>query len=322
MLETMTLKIEAEDAGSRLDSCVTTKLKGHSRSQIAKYIKLGNILVDGRLAKPSMTLMGTEEISFVVPDKRPSRLIAQNIPLDILYCDRSLAVINKPVGLVVHPGAGMSENTLCNALLHHFPDMAIGDEERPGIVHRLDKNTSGLMVVARTQEAHQYLSTEFRERRVTKLYRAWCWGVIDANMLEFKSGHVRHPKNALKFFTGLAAPQTYNPAVRLAHTKIDVINRFKNITEIVATLHTGRTHQIRAHMADNNYPLLGDHLYGGVRSLPHDFPTDLRQHIKALKGQALHAEHLAFRHPESEELMAFQAPLPPHLASLHTLLTS
>ena len=169
------------------------------------------------------------------------------------------------------------------------------------------------MVVAKTKEAHQFLSAEFKNRRVKKIYRAWCWGNIELDKMEFKTGHVRHPYNPLKFFTGLSVPKALNPAVRVAHTSIAVERRVKGLSEILATLHTGRTHQIRAHMADNGYPLLGDQLYGGKRSVPKDNDEELKRAILELTGQALHAEHLSFIHPITKELMAFDAPLPAHL---------
>lgn len=319
MINADIINIKTQDAGLRLDSCLAAKLQGYSRSEIARYIKMGFIRVDGQQVKPSLSLVGNEEVSFFKPDIKPASLSPKNIPLDILYSDDAIAVINKQAGLVVHPGAGVND-TLCHALLYYFPDMMICDEKRPGIVHRLDKDTSGAMVIAKTKEAHQFLSTEFKSRCVKKIYRAWCWGNIEFDKMEFKTGHVRHPHNPLKFFTGLSVPKAPNPAVRFAHTSIAVERRSKDLSEILATLHTGRTHQIRAHMADNGHPLLGDQLYGGKRTMPKDFDEELKQAILELNGQALHAEHLSFIHPITKEPMAFDAPLPAHLRTIAELL--
>jgi 23S rRNA pseudouridine1911/1915/1917 synthase len=321
MNEPIIYKVSSTDAGLRLDACLAGKLLGHSRAQITKFIKLGAILVNGRPSKPSMSLLGSERISFTMPCAKKATLEKEALPLDIIYSDDAIAVINKPSGLVVHPGAGVHKGTLCNALLYHFPDMAIGNEERPGIVHRLDKDTSGVMVVAKTHEAHQFLSAEFKERRVAKIYKAWCFGDLRPARIELKTGHVRHPHNALKFFTGIAEPQILGKGVRMAHTSVAVVHRRDGLCAIEATLHTGRTHQIRAHLADIGHPLLGDSLYGGARATPRGMDPELLVAIAGLKGQALHAASLSFRHPVTKEPLFFNAPLPSHLEKLDALFT-
>jgi len=310
------------DAGLRLDACLRARLSGYSRAQIGKFIKEGAIRVNEQLSKPSMMLRGQETISFIVPDRTECFMAAEDLALDIIYSDEAIAVINKAAGMVVHPGAGVRNNTLCNALLHHFPGMAVGNVDRPGIVHRLDKDTSGLMVIAKTHAAHQFLSAEFKAHRVTKIYQAWCWGQIDRPKIELRTGHIRHPYNPLRFFTGIKAPSAAQSGVRIAHTSIELIEAKLGISLVLATLHTGRTHQIRAHMADYGYPLLGDRLYGGARALSHSVNEKLASAIANLKGQALHAFKLSFVHPLSKELVSFTAPLPAHLAELETIFHS
>lgn len=309
------LKTSISDAGSRLDTFLAATLK-LSRSQVARLIKEGAITLNDRAAKPSLSLRPDEAVRIVRLEQPASTIIPQNIPLDILYSDEAIAVINKACGLVVHPGAGVYDQTLCNALLFHFPAMSVGDQRRPGIVHRLDKNTSGVMIVAKTHHAHQFLSAEFRERRVEKIYRAFCHGELMSDRLELKTGHMRHPKNPLKFYTKIPWPKAEISSIRRAHTTVEVINRSCGISAIRVTLHTGRTHQIRAHLADSNFPLCGDTLYGGARSLSHHAPQELRQALAHLEGQALHAETISFNHPVSHERMSFCAPLPKALLSL------
>lgn len=313
----ITFTLSTEEAGQRLDSCLVSRLSDYSRAQVASFIKIGAIRVYGEKSKPSLTVKGLENVSFELPEPVKSNLIPQDLPLDIIYSDQEIAVINKPAGMVVHPGAGISSNTLCNALIFHFPTMTVGNCHRPGIVHRLDKDTSGLLVIAKTHEAHQFLSLEFKAKQVKKIYRAWCHNHFDVQKLDIKSGHRRHPKHPLKFFTNVAVPLREGSGIRFAHTGIEVLHQTCGIAELKVFLHTGRTHQIRAHMADNGHPLLGDTLYGGVKDLKKPYRHDFDEVLAKLRGQALHAEHLTFRHPKTKEIISFQAPLPEHLKNLH-----
>jgi|SRR5579871_1517906 len=309
------IKAEPADKGLRLDAFLAQKLFC-SRAQVSKTIKAGLVTNIGATCKPAQKVSGDEAYSVVMPPPTVGRLEPQAIPLDIIFSDEHIAVVNKPVGLTVHPGAGVRDGTLCNALLYHFPAMNIGQEERPGIVHRLDKNTSGVMVVAKSPMAHQVLSDDFKYRRVKKVYRTLCVGEMIENRFELKTGHVRHPYNRLKFFTGLLVPKGKSSNVRMAHTSFEVICRRLGITELKATLHTGRTHQIRAHLADIDHPLIGDELYGGKKSWPSALPQTLLRALANLPGQALHAEVIEFAHPVGKQWLSFSAPLPEPLSTI------
>lgn len=304
------------DAGLRLDSFLAMRLPEHTRAQLSKFIKKSLVSINGQSVKPSFKLLGHEKVMLKVLSKERSGLVAQQLPLDIIYSDDHIAVINKAIGMVVHPGAGISDNTLVNAMLYAFPHMAVGGQERPGIVHRLDKNTSGVMVVALTHQAHVALTEAFKNREVEKIYRAFCYGSINNKCFELKTGHIRHPHNRLKFFTGLPAPQSSQSKVRIAHTSFSVNSNNFGVCDISARLHTGRTHQIRAHLADINHPILGDNIYANSRELCREAPKLLRDAIGKLSGQALHAESISFKHPITKEQLSFSAPLPTHMINL------
>lgn len=311
MSETELISANDEDKGMRLDVFLCQKYPDQSRSQIAAWIKEGLVcLGDKKLIKASYKINGDE--NFVIRQKTCqawASLEPQNIPLDFLYNDEHLAVINKPAALVVHPGAGIKDGTLCNALLHHFPQLKNSNQERPGLVHRLDKDTSGAILVAKNELSLRRLSEAFKERQVKKTYRAWACGEILEDFLELKTGHARHPFNPLRFFTNLPVPKSVGP-VRLAHSSVRVLHRKFGISAISVELHTGRTHQIRAHLADINHPLLKDALYGGNRALGKNITTDLQDLINQINGQALHAETLEFIHPNTKKPMIVKAPLP------------
>jgi 23S rRNA pseudouridine1911/1915/1917 synthase len=317
-VKTLKIVVEPNDVGMRLDSFLSKRLPKFSRAQIGKLIKLGKIASKVIIKKPAKQVLAHEIYSIEFDKKNNASFMKpQEIPLDILFSDEHIAVINKPSGMVVHPGAGIRDGTLCNALLYHFPDMSIGNIERPGIVHRLDKDTSGIMVIAKTEEAHQNLSDDFKHRRIKKIYRAFCHGEIQEKSFELKTGHMRHPYNRIKFFTKIQAPKMPSPNIRLAHTLFEVLSSGFGICEIKATLYTGRTHQIRAHLSDIDHPLLGDDLYGGRRSLKKSMPKTLNDAIVNLNGQALFAESLEFRHPISKKLLYFSAALPKILSNIH-----
>lgn len=307
---TRVIQASQQDIGIRYDQFIQKNLSKTSRSQINKLIKNGHITLNGHLCKPSQLIVGHEQFMVSLPEIKPAHITPQNIPLDILFSDDHIAVINKPAGLVVHPGAGVVDGTLCHALLYYFPDMAIGNECRPGIVHRLDKETSGVMVVAKTQEAHQILSDDFKYRRVNKIYRAFCYGEFKDASFELKTGHVRHPHHRMRFFTNILPPKTSLSNVRLAHSSFQVLKNGFGLAELRVILHTGRSHQIRAHLADIGHPLVGDELYGGKRDLPKSAPAHLKTAVGHLNGQALHAESLAFVHPITKMPLFFSADLP------------
>lgn len=305
------MKIQAttKNIGTRLDVFLTSKLD-YSRAQVAKMIKDGIITSDTPI-KASQHLKGTEKLHIILPSQpKSSALTPQNIPLDILYNDEHIVVINKPKALSVHPGAGIKDGTLCNALLYHFPNMEINHEQRPGLVHRLDKDTSGVMVIALTTKALTKLSDDFKDRKVEKIYHAWCYGEIEHQSFSLKTGHIRHPYNRLRFLTNIAAPKSSTTNIRMAHTDFKVLLKNQGISKIEAKLHTGRTHQIRAHLADIGHPLLGDLLYGGQRQLGRNANKRLKETIAQLNGQALHARKLYFKHPISNKNMEFIAEVP------------
>jgi 23S rRNA pseudouridine1911/1915/1917 synthase len=315
------IKASKEHQGLRLDLFLVKKLSGISRSYIHRLIKEGQVTWQGASLKPSYQILGEESFLVKKPPILSSTIIPECISLTILFSDKHIAVIDKPAGLVVHPGAGISSGTLCNALLHWFPDMNIGDAIRPGIVHRLDKNTSGVMVVAKTQKAHQILSEAFKERQVKKIYRVFCEGELLESSFTLKTGHVRHPVNRLRFLTKIDPSRSDgNSRIRLAHTEFISLRRGFGITELKAILHTGRTHQIRAHLADIGYPLVKDELYGAKRICSASYPKEVIRAFEMLNGQALHAESLEFAHPITKENLSFTSQLPEALSTLHDFL--
>lgn len=259
-------------------------------------IDQGRILVNDRPAKHSHVLKLDDKVSVDIPPPRKLDLIAEDIPLDIVYEDKDLIVINKPRGLVVHPAVGNWTGTLVNAILHHAKDLSgIGGVGRPGIVHRLDKETSGLMVVAKSDLAHSSLAKQFKDRLVKKLYVALVHGNIksDDGFIQAKIG--RHPVNRKKF----AVIKDANLKSREALTFFKILKRFKNYSLVELTLKTGRTHQIRVHLSHIGHPLVGDKTYGG-RTKIGDLPVSVM----------LHAETLGFTHPRTNKYMEFKQKLP------------
>lgn len=316
--EQITIKPEDSDKGLRIDVFLSKALPDVSRSRIQSLIAQKSIYALECAIGPSNKIKGHETFIIEMPEPKPSHMIAQDIPLDVLYEDDDIIVINKPAGLVVHPGAGNKDNTLTNALLFRFPGFNVGDVERPGLVHRLDKDTSGVMVCARNNEAHLYLTNSFKSRDVKKIYRAFCLGQFKSDKFELKTGHKRHPSNRKKFTTAIRAPLEPNKErIRLAHTQFKVLQTKSGITELEVQLQTGRTHQIRAHLADIGHPLVKDELYGGVNATNNLRDPDIKKAVKQLNRHALHAEFLAFIHPQSKILLEFKAPLPLDLQLLH-----
>ena len=292
-----TLVATASAKGERLDRFLAAQLADLSRSRLKALIDEGRVRVDGREAAPSHRLKGTESIDVEVPAPQPVALEPEAIPLQVVYQDSSLLVLDKPAGLVVHPGAGNRSGTLVNALLHHVKDLeGIGGELRPGIVHRLDKDTSGLMVVAKTQAALEALQRAFKGREVDKRYQALVAGQPpDAG--EFDTLHGRDPKNRLRFTGRLKRGKR-------AVTRFTVARRFPGAALVEIELLTGRTHQIRMHFAEAGFPLLGDALYGGRKQAKSPF----------IARQALHASQLAFAHPRTGKRLSFRAPWPADFA--------
>ena len=284
--------ITGEYAGERIDSVLSLLLEGYSRSYIQKLISDKNIFVNNSYVKKNYLLSESDTVRVIMPEPVPSGAVPEDIPIDIVYEDDHIIVVNKPKGMVVHPAAGNLSGTLVNALLYHCGSLSvINGAERPGIVHRIDKDTSGLLVCAKTDEAYRGLQKQFSEHSITRVYRAVVYFDFDEDSGSIDAPIGRDPKNRLK----MAIVQDGRRAV--THWKVR--ERFKGFTEIEARLETGRTHQIRVHMASINHPLLGDEVYGNVKK--HPYKTD---------GQMLHAGILGFIHPVTGQFMEFTSEPP------------
>jgi 23S rRNA pseudouridine1911/1915/1917 synthase len=299
----LSLNVAPAEAGARLDQLLAKRL-GFSRARLQKLLKSGLVAVNGKVLVASYRVKAGDAVTVTVPPPEPSELLPEPLPLNIVFEDRDLLVVNKPPGLVVHPGAGHRRGTLLNALLHHCPHLAeIGEVSRPGLVHRLDKDTSGLLVVAKTELAHQALVHQFQAREVTKRYLALVWGRLLALEGQIDREVGRHPTARRKMS---AHPRRGKAAL----TFWRVLKEFAGpLTLVELTPQTGRTHQLRVHLAAEGHPVLGDAIYGGGVSR-------LKGHLK-LKGlaplvrrQLLHAWQLGVTHPRTGEKMTWEAPLP------------
>jgi 23S rRNA pseudouridine1911/1915/1917 synthase len=297
--------VPADFNGQRLDRFLTAVLGGYSRSQVQKLIADGHVALDRREPKANLAMREGERVSVTVPDVQPTTTAPEALPLEILFQDADLAVLNKPAGMVVHPGAGHATGTLVNALLHHIPDLSgIGGEARPGIVHRLDRGTSGVMVVAKNDAAHQELARQFQDREVEKEYIALVWGVVQAGR-RIDAAIGRDPANRQKMSARARR-------ARSAVTRITRAHHLPGVTLCQVAIHTGRTHQIRVHLSAIGHPIVGDALYGGMRRR---VAGDLRA-LQRLERPFLHAERLVFTHPRDGRRMEFVAPLAPDLKAV------
>jgi 23S rRNA pseudouridine1911/1915/1917 synthase len=297
----------------RIDRYLSEHESIATRAQVQRLLRSGNILVDGRPVKPSYRTHGGECVSVTIPDPEPARMVAQAIPLNVVYEDRYLLVVDKPAGMVVHPGSGVREGTLANALLAHCSDLSgIGGVVRPGIVHRLDKGTSGLMVVAKDDATHLALSEALKARRVTRTYEAVVWGIpAEAGKVKTLIGRSRRDRKKMAVLK-----QTGRPAI----TAFKVAERFGFTSRLEVSLGTGRTHQIRVHLAHIGHPVFGDPTYGGRRRKYDAVSTSDMKFARDLLGlidrQALHAARLSFVHPHTGRRMDFQAPVPEDMERL------
>jgi 23S rRNA pseudouridine1911/1915/1917 synthase len=300
------------DASERLDRFLTRQLPAHSRAYLQHLIEQGQILVDGRATKPGYRLRAGDRISVHLPPPKPSGILPESISLDVLYEDAHLLVVDKPAGMVVHPTPDNTSGTLVNALLAHCPTLSgIGGVERPGIVHRLDKDTSGAIVVAKDDVTHRGLARQFAERRIKKVYVAIARGEIGDAEGVIDAAVGRHPVYRQKM-------STHTRAGREAVTEFRVLERFGPYTFVELRPRTGRTHQIRVHMAALGHPLLGDPSYGRYRKELGRSP--LAQRLAWFQRQALHAWILGFLHPVSGVWVECCAPLPAEMARLLTML--
>ena len=273
-------------------------LEGRSRSLVQKLIADGHVTIEGRDTRPNLAMRDGERVIVDIPDVVSPQVSGEAVPLEIVYQDADVAVLNKPAGLVVHPGAGHPSGTLVNALLHHITDLSgIGGESRPGIVHRLDRGTSGVMVIAKNDASHQELSRQFQDREVEKEYIALVWGVVQAGR-RIDAAIGRDPANRQK----MSARAKH---ARSAVTRITRARHLPGVTLCQVAIHTGRTHQIRVHLSAIGHPIVGDSVYGGLRRR---VAGDLRAVLR-LERPFLHAERLVFKHPRDQRRMEFSVPL-------------
>ena len=305
------LQVTAEHVAKRLDRFLDDRLPELSRSQIKRLIDEGAVTLNGRMSKSGVRLKGGEKISVVLPDPVAATAAAEPIPLHILYEDQALVVVDKPAQLVVHPAPGHQSGTLVNALLHHCRDLSgVGGELRPGIVHRLDKDTSGVMVATKDDCTHRYLARQFKAHTVQRRYRALIHGLVAAATGTIDQPIGRHPVHRKKM-------STLARSSRRAVTRWQVLRRYEadRLTLVDLSLETGRTHQIRVHMAGLNCPVVGDPLYGGVSRIKAIADQTLREMVVVLQRQFLHAWQLGFEHPNGQAML-FQADLPPELQEI------
>jgi 23S rRNA pseudouridine1911/1915/1917 synthase len=285
-------ELVADREGWRLDRYLAEKLPDRSRASLQELIREGFVTVNGRPARPASPLKPGDRVTVELPPPAPTTATAEDIPLTVIYEDEDLAVIDKPAGLTTHPAPGHPAGTLLNALLSRFPELRDSGLDRPGIVHRLDKDTSGLMVVARSRQAHARLSDQFRNREVTKIYLALVRGCVEPAEGIIEAAIGRHRTQRKKM--------TVSEQGREARSRFKVIRRFRNHTLLEVRIYTGRTHQIRVHLAAIGHPVIGDATYGAESA---DFPR-----------QFLHAHRLGFRHPADGREMSFTSELPADLA--------
>jgi len=304
-LHTLTVQEGDED---RLDRFVSDRLE-LSRTRVQKLLEEGLVTVDGRSAKKSERVEAGQRLEIRVPPARTVSMEPEDIPLDIVYQDRYLAVVNKPAGMVVHPAPGHRTGTMVNALLHHVRDLSgVGGRLRPGIVHRLDRDTSGLLVVAKTDQAHLGLSDALKHRKVRRLYKTLVWGHIQQDALTVEAPIGRDPKDRKR----MAVSEDGKPSL----TRVRLVERWERADLLDVALKTGRTHQIRVHLSHIGHPVVGDPVYGvgWERGMGGGNKRWADRLLRRIPRQFLHAAALGFEHPVTGEVMRFQAPLPEDLA--------
>ena len=309
MAGTRTVEVEPEGAGQRLDSWLARALPDLSRARIQALIAEGAVTVDGASSRASSRVRAGQRVAVTVPEPEPAVPQPEDIPLSVAYDDAHLLVVDKPAGLVVHPGAGTPSGTLVNALLHRVRDLSgIGGVLRPGIVHRLDRGTSGLIVIAKSDEAHRGLAAQFASRAVEKQYLAVVHGVPTPRTGTIDAPIGRHPVQRKKMSTTSARG-------RAARSSYAVEQALDGAALLRVRIHTGRTHQIRVHLASAGHPIVGDATYGGTRT-PSSASAAARAAIADFPRPALHAAALAFTHPVTGARLSLEAPLPEDMARL------
>ena len=291
-MEPILLRASEESKNQRLDAFLASSLDGLTRSQATRLIESGEVAVDGRAVGKSYKLAGGEDIAVTLPEPEPVEAVPQDIPLDVVYEDADVIVVNKPSGMVVHPAPGHPDGTLVNALLYHCAGTlsGIGGALRPGIVHRIDRDTSGLIIAAKNDAAHQYLSAQLADHTLARTYECIVVGALREDRGTVDAPIARHPTDRKRMAVVAGG--------REAVTHWEVIARYPGYTHVRCRLETGRTHQIRVHMAYIGHPILGDTVYGAKKEVP------------GLTGQCLHAVGLRFLHPRTHEVVELSCPLP------------
>ena len=291
-MEPIRLRASEESKNQRLDAFLASSLDGLTRSQATRLIESGEVAVDGRAVSKSYKLAGGEDIAVTLPEPEPVEAVPQDIPLDVVYEDADVIVVNKPSGMVVHPAPGHPDGTLVNALLYHCAGTlsGIGGALRPGIVHRIDRDTSGLIIAAKNDAAHQYLSAQLADHTLARTYECIVVGKLREDRGTVDAPIARHPTDRKRMAVVAGG--------REAVTHWEVIARYPGYTHVRCWLETGRTHQIRVHMAYIGHPILGDTVYGAKKEVP------------GLTGQCLHAVGLRFLHPRTHEVVELSCPLP------------
>jgi len=301
----MTVEVPADQDGVRLDAFLAGAVPGKSRSQIQKLIKDGHVTGPLKELKASAPVRAGQSFEVEIPDPEPSTAVAEDLPLTILYEDADLVVIDKAAGMVVHPGAGHRSGTVVNALLHHVEDLSgVGGELRPGIVHRLDRGTSGVMIAAKHDAAHQELARQFQDREIEKEYVALVWGVVQQGR-RIDAAIGRDPNDRQKMSTRARR-------ARSAVTRVTKAEHLRGVSLLHVAIATGRTHQIRVHLSAIGHPIVGDATYGGVHRR---VANDVRA-VQRLERPFLHAARLVFAHPSDGRRMEFSSRLPPDLQSV------
>lgn len=293
MSEQYDFLIDENDSGVRLDKFLVERLQNFTRSAVQKVIDEKGVVVNGAFVNKNYKCQKNDNISVTIPDAKPLEAVAENIPIDIVYEDDDLLVVNKPKGMVVHPANGNWQGTLVNALLYHCKDSLSGINGviRPGIVHRIDKDTSGLLIVAKNDFSHLALAEQIKEHSFSRAYEAVVYGNVKDDNGTVNAPIGRNPKDRKKMAVTM---KNSKPAL----THYSVIKRYGDFTHIRCVLETGRTHQIRVHMASIGHPIAGDEVYGPKKV------------IKSLNGQCLHAKHIGFVHPKTGQWLEFESPLP------------
>ncbi|MBS5566299.1 MAG: RluA family pseudouridine synthase [Firmicutes bacterium] len=291
-MEPIRLRASEESKNQRLDAFLASSLDGLTRSQATRLIESGEVAVNGRAVSKSYKLAGGEDIAVTLPEPEPVEAVPQDIPLDVVYEDADVIVVNKPSGMVVHPAPGHPDGTLVNALLYHCAGTlsGIGGALRPGIVHRIDRDTSGLIIAAKNDAAHQYLSAQLADHTLARTYECIVVGALREDRGTVDAPIARHPTDRKRMAVVAGG--------REAVTHWEVIARYPGYTHVRCRLETGRTHQIRVHMAYIGHPILGDTVYGAKKEVP------------GLTGQCLHAVGLRFLHPRTHEVVELSCPLP------------